>query len=125
MTDKAREEIALEEQLFQLVTNPPCHSWDTGTKQYCDFWDIQGHYCFWGDARDSEEVEDFECPLVTQAIEIFKELGYRKFDPTKLTLSPITYKRGVYSAYNTDSECFEAGKREQLDHDRNTLEGGK
>ena len=39
----------------------------------------------------------------------------------KLTLSPKIYKRGIYNAHDTEAECFEAGKKIQLEHDKDII----
>lgn len=39
----------------------------------------------------------------------------------ELTISPKIYQQNIYTAHNTEAECFEAGKRVQLEHDRAEL----
>jgi len=50
--DKVREEI------FDLITDPPC--------RHCDFWDVQGHYCWLKNMHPSSK----KCELMNQILNI-------------------------------------------------------
>ena len=39
----------------------------------------------------------------------------------ELTLSPITYLRGIDNAHNTEANAFEAGKKAQLEHNQHQI----
>ena len=52
------------EVIFDIVTDPPCHHCEIGIIRVCEFWDVQGHYCFLKDVHSDTE----KCPLVDKIL---------------------------------------------------------
>ncbi len=55
MTEEERKE-ELREEIFNLVTDPPCPG--------CGFWDYQGHSCFLGSMHEGTK----KCGLLNQIL---------------------------------------------------------
>jgi hypothetical protein len=65
---------ALREKIFNIVTDPPCHYWERtmgSYQRYCEFWDVQGHYCF---LKDMHELPT-KCKLLSEILQAIKEAG--------------------------------------------------
>ena len=57
----------LREDIFNIVTEPPCHYNEMHIgRKVCDFWDIQGHYCFLKDLR--QDIQ--KCALLSQILSL-------------------------------------------------------
>ncbi len=54
------------ETIFDIVTDPPCHYCNVSVgRKVCEFWDVQGHYCFLKDIHSDAK----KCLLVDKILE--------------------------------------------------------
>ena len=105
----------LRKQVFDLVTDSPCYVCGA----FCEFWDMQGHYCF---LKNVHKTSD-KCPLIDQilALEPLASLlalhekaqarGYRLAMVDDKAGLPSPPKRGLWAQgyYQAQREMLQTG----------------
>jgi len=96
----------VREQIFDLVTDPPCSK--------CEFWDREGHFCF---LKDIHKTTD-KCTLLDQILDLLRAAGWVEKDPDQsLPKNPFltTLKSGIKLALNSGALAYEETQQKMLD----------
>ena len=97
-----REEMI--DKIFYIVTDPPCKE--------CEFWDVQGHYCFLEDIRKNSRDK---CILTSNILKAFEDIVEEE-------LPENPYKPNPLREY--DHQITEAGKIGYAEAQQDMLKAG-